>query len=59
MSQLLTSDIGHPHVEKLVAVNTMLFKLSDNKEQFKRHYTRAFPKSGDQHELLLPPAKEG
>jgi hypothetical protein len=52
MSQLLTSDIGHPHVEKLVAVNTMLFKVSDNKEDFKRNYKKAFPKKGDQLELL-------
>jgi hypothetical protein len=54
MSQLLTSDIGHPHVEKLVAVNTMLFKVSDNKEDFKRNYKKAFPKKGDQLELLPP-----
>jgi hypothetical protein len=56
MSQLLSSEIGHPHVEKLVAVNTMLFKVSDNKEEFKRNYKKAFPKKGDQIELL-PPAK--
>ena len=55
MSQLLSSEIGHPHVEKLVAVTTMLFKLSDNKDDFKRHYARAFPKLGDQYELLPPP----
>lgn len=54
MSQLLSSEIGHPHVEKLVAINHMLFKLSDNKEDFKRHYMRAFPKLGDQYELLPP-----
>ncbi len=57
MSQLLSSEIGHPHVEKLVALNTMLFQLSDNKEDFKRHYMRAFPKTGDQYELLPPPSK--
>jgi hypothetical protein len=55
MSQLLSSAIGHPHVEKLVAVNTMLFKVSDNKEDFKRNYMRAFPKKGDQLELLPAP----
>lgn len=52
MSQLLTSDIGHPHVEKLVAVNTMLFRVSDDRHQFWRNYARAFPKAGDQLELL-------
>jgi hypothetical protein len=55
MSQLLTTEIGHPHVEKLVAVSHMLFKVSDNKEEFKRNYARAFPKKGDQLELLPPP----
>jgi P63C domain len=55
MSQLLSKGIGHPHVEKLVAVNTMLFKVSDNKEEFKRNYMKAFPKKGDQYELLPPP----
>lgn len=51
MAQLLTSEIGHPHVEKLVAVNTALFKASDNREQFWRAYKRNFPKQGDQLEL--------
>lgn len=52
MSQLLTSDIGHPHVEKLVAVATALFRISDNRESFWRAYSKAFPKVGDQLELL-------
>jgi hypothetical protein len=52
MSQLLTSDIGHPHVEKLVAITAMLFRISDDKHQFLRNYAKAFPKIGDQLELL-------
>jgi len=51
MAQLLSSEIGHPHVEKLVAVNTALFKISDNRAAFWRAYQRNFPKSGDQAEL--------
>jgi hypothetical protein len=54
MSQLLSSEIGHPHVEKLVAINTMLFRISEDKEDFKRHYKKAFPKRNDQLELLPP-----
>jgi P63C domain len=53
MTQLLTSDIGHPHVEKLVANVTLLFRLSDNKRDFWRHYARAFKKEHQQLELLL------
>lgn len=53
MPQLLTSGIGHPHVEKLVAVITTLFEISDSKEEFWRHYYRKFPKKDDgQLELL-------
>jgi hypothetical protein len=51
MAQLLSSDIGHPHVEKLVAVNTALFRVSDDRQAFWRAYARAFPKPGDQLEL--------
>ena len=51
MAQLLTSEIGHPHVEKLVAVNTALFRISDDRHSFWRAYARAFPKPGDQLEL--------
>ena len=46
MSQIMTSDIGHPHVEKLVAVVTTLFELSDTKEEFWRAYRRKFKKPG-------------
>jgi hypothetical protein len=53
MGQLLTENIGHPHVEKLVAVATMLFRVSDSPEEFWKNYKRAFPKSGDQIELSL------
>jgi hypothetical protein len=44
MTQLLTEGIGHPHVEKLVANMTMLFRLSDNKGDFWRQYERAMGK---------------
>jgi hypothetical protein len=53
MSQLLSSEIGHPHVEKLVAVATMLFKVSDNRDAFWRNYKKAFPKKGDQGDLAV------
>ena len=48
ISQLLTENIGHPHVEKLVANITMLFRISDDKNTFWRHYARAFQKPGTQ-----------
>jgi P63C domain len=56
MAQLLTTDIGHPHIEKLVAVTTALFKISDNRTSFWRNYARAFPKTGDQLDLPIDDA---
>jgi hypothetical protein len=52
MSQLLSSKFGHPHVEKLVAVTTALFRASDNKDEFWKLYKRNFPKKGEQLDLL-------
>ncbi len=54
MPQHLSEDIGHPLVEKLVSAVGTLFTISDNKEEFWRHYHRRFPKAGDQLELLGP-----
>jgi P63C domain len=51
-TQLLTEGIGHPYVEKLVAIMTTLFRISKNKHEFWRHYTSAFPKAGNQLVLL-------
>lgn len=53
--QALTENIGQPHLDKLVAQITMLFRLSDDPDSFWRQYRRAFPKRGDQIELLPPP----
>lgn len=53
MTQLMTEQIGHPHIEKLVAVVTTLFELSDNKEDFWRHYKRKFKKGAEQIEMDL------
>jgi P63C domain len=53
MGQLLSEEIGHPHVEKLVAVITTLFEISDSKAEFWRHYKRKFDKGPEQLELEL------
>ncbi len=52
ISQHLTKDIGHPLIEKLVSSVGTLFTISDNKEEFWRHYYRRFLKDDDQ--LKLP-----
>jgi len=49
--QWLTNNIGDPHLEKQVAVVTILIKTSSNWTAFKRTFARAFP-SGDQQTKL-------
>jgi hypothetical protein len=53
MGSLLTEKNGHPHVEKLVAVMTTLFEISDNRTEFWRHYNKKFKKADDQLEFEL------
>jgi hypothetical protein len=52
-SQLLTMDIGNPHLEQQVAVVTTLMKISPNKRIFERNFSRAFPPA------LPGPEKQG
>lgn len=49
--QYLSEEVGNPHVEKLVAQITMLFRLARDKNDFWHLYKRAFPKSTPQLEL--------
>jgi hypothetical protein len=53
MGSLMTERVGHPHVEKLVAVITTLFEVSDTKEEFWRNYRRKFKKEPEQLEMDL------
>lgn len=50
-SQLLTADIGNPHLEKQVAIVTTLMKISPNKRTFERHFSRAFLSGPQQEEF--------
>lgn len=50
--QLLTDQVGHPHLEKQISATTTLMRASDDWPTFKRLFARAFPKNGDQTELL-------
>ncbi len=51
--QWLTEDIGNPHLEKQVAVVTILMKISSDWKLFKRNFARAFPEKSQQLELPL------
>jgi len=50
--QFLTEDVGNRHLERQIAVTTTLMRAADNWPTFKRLFARAFPKGGDQIELL-------
>lgn len=50
--QFLTEEVGHPHLERQIAATTTLMRASDNWPTFKRLFARAFPKSGDQIDML-------
>jgi P63C domain len=46
--QLLTNDIGNPHLEKHLAVIITLMKISPNWRVFMNHFARAFPAKVEQ-----------
>lgn len=50
--QFLTEEVGNPHLERQISATTVLMRASDDWAGFKRLFARAFPKSGDQMELL-------
>lgn len=50
--QFLTEDVGNPHLEKQITATTVLMRAADDWPAFKRLFARAFPKSGDQIEML-------
>ncbi len=41
--EFLTSDIGHPHLEKQILVVTTILSISDTWEEFCKHFARKFP----------------
>lgn len=51
--RFLTTDLGLPHLEKLLVAVIALMKASPNWQTFKRLFVRAFPKPGDQLPLDL------
>ena len=54
--QLLTPDVGHPHLDKQILVVTTLLSISDSWEEFSRHFSRKFPPGPD--DLFSLPAPE-
>lgn len=53
--QLLTEDVGHPHLEKQITSVTTLLRISDNWSDFSKHFSRAFPPSTGLFALPAPP----
>lgn len=57
--QLLTTEVGHPHLDKQIVSVTTLLRVSENWEEFSRHFSRAFPPGPGDLFALPPPADEG
>jgi len=53
--ELLTPDIGHPHLEKQILVVTTLLSISDTWAEFTRHFSRKFPPGPGDLFALAPP----
>jgi hypothetical protein len=51
--QFLTSDTGHPHLDKQIIETTTLMRVSDDKKSFRRLFDKAFPAKYQQIELAL------
>lgn len=50
--QLLTQDVGHPHLDRQIASTMTLMRISSNWRQFSSHLMKAFPVSGEQQSLF-------
>lgn len=50
--QFLSDQVGNPHLERQIAATTAIMRIADDWPTFKRMFRRAFPKAGDQTELL-------
>lgn len=55
--RLLTKDVGEPHLDKQITSITTLLRISDNWDEFLKHFGRAFPPSEGLFALPAP-AKE-
>lgn len=53
--QLLTEDVGHPHLEKQITSVTTLLRISDGWDEFLKHFGRAFPLTEGLFSLPPPP----
>ncbi len=53
--RFLTKEVGHPHLDKVIASVTTLMRISPNWRKFQEHYQRAF---GKQKQLDLDEKSE-
>lgn len=56
--QLLTEDIGNSHLEKQITSVTTLLRISDNWQEFLKHFNRAFPPRDGLFDLSSPPPED-
>jgi hypothetical protein len=49
--QFLTTETGHPHLDRQLVEVTALMRVSETREEFERLFKRAFPKRNEQLDL--------
>ncbi len=52
LHQFLSDEVGNPHLEKQITAVTTIMRVADDWPSFKRMFARAFPKKGDQIDML-------
>jgi hypothetical protein len=56
--RILTEEIGHPHLEKQIVSVTTLLRISDDRQEFYRHFCKAFPPGPGDLFYEQPPGSE-
>jgi hypothetical protein len=56
--RLLTGNVGHPHLEKQIVSVTTLLRVSDDWNDFARHFGKAFPPGSNDLLALPAPAND-
>lgn len=51
--QFLSDNVGHPHLDKVLASVLTVFRLSNSKDEMWRHFKRVFAQEGQQLEFEL------
>ncbi|CAO4183159.1 hypothetical protein AFFFEF_04155 [Methylorubrum extorquens] len=52
LHQFLSDEVGNPHLKKQITAVTTIMRIVDDRPSFKRMFAKAFPKKGNQIDML-------